>query len=729
MSQPINTRKLNESCDIVEVWKALAAGPLKKSGDHFLATCIRPQNHAHGDRNPSLVVGGRKNIAWCPVCNFYWNPLGLVAEIHFRIRQETMTSDIFYKSCAWLGQRFLGGYVPLKDGTEARADEIWKKNNEKHPAPMQNKKYIPLSAEPIGKPQLTINNTQLSPSFEALTKEAFELLHTYGLNNEIILSSKLGSYSHSSLGDGIVYPSTPENPRALKFKSIKRNEKGKRSCVFLSGDKTAAFGAHTLKKSDALVITGGEEKCLLLHQLGFPAVSPLFGEANLYDVQAEAIVKAAPSRVVLAMDADPAGKEGAARIARKLIQVGLPAERIASVSWDNFLLNKKNGYDLNDLFRDQGADAVNQLIASAPRLFPTLFCSPDAREECWNMADVEPMDIDWLWEPWIPCGMLTILTGDPNAGKTWLALQLCSIISKGYSFPDSETGYPSSSINHAFGVTSPTHHPQPATHGTPPACLPACLYLTYEDHLRATIKKRLNTMDADQSRILVPKNLDGGLRLDRPERIEALLREHHPRIIIFDPLTAALGERTNMNSAEEVTRLLTPIIKLAEAYNCAFLLIRHQSKADRDKVLDRGMGSIAFSGMARSEIMLGRDPEDPRERILFLIKCAEKEAQAISYRCDGSFEWCGLSDLSPQDLGKSTTSRQKTLTRDQAEQWLVSRLSQGPVMYSIIIEEASQLDDPISERTLRRVKDFLNIKSIRMTQGNNGKGGWYWALS
>jgi hypothetical protein len=65
------------------------------------------------------------------------------------------------------------------------------------------------------------------------------------------------------------------------------------------------------------------------------------------------------------------------------------------------------------------------------------------------------------------------------------------------------------------------------------------------------------------------------------------------------------------------------------------------------------MGSIAFSGMARSEILLGRNPEDLRERVLFLIKCSEREAQAISYRCDGFFEWCGLSDLTPQDLGKS----------------------------------------------------------------------------
>jgi hypothetical protein len=103
------------------------------------------------------------------------------------------------------------------------------------------------------------------------------------------------------------------------------------------------------------------------------------------------------------------------------------------------------------------------------------------------------------------------------------------------------------------------------------------------------------------------------------------------------------------------------------------------------------MGSIAFSGMARSELLLGRDSDDPRERVLFLIQCAEKEAQAISYRCDGSFEWCGLSDLTPGDLGKVET--------------------------------------PISLKTLKRVKKELGVESLRITEGNNGNGVWMWSLS
>jgi len=60
--------------------------------------------------------------------------------------------------------------------------------------------------------------------------------------------------------------------------------------------------------------------------------------------------------------------------------------------------------------------------------------------------------------------------------------------------------------------------------------------------------------------------------------------------------------------------------------------------------------------MARSEILLDRNPEDLSERVLFLIKCSEREAQAISYRCDGFFEWSGLSNLVPKDMSKGKKS-------------------------------------------------------------------------
>jgi len=707
----VDFNRLKDSCNILDVWRSLNLPEPVQKGANLKARCIRPQNHSHGDNDPSLVLGGKKNIAWCPVCDLYWDSITLVAEIAFGSPQESLQNDTYYKACVWLGKVFLNGRLPMKDGGWEDIADSSQINNP--PALKLRRDTQPPSFSRLGRD----SEGRPTPSFEPLTEKDIAFLNTYGLSQEIILSSKLGSYNHPTLGPGIIYPVPPENPRAFKFKSISRDEKGKRSCLFLEGDKTALFGEETIRTGQILVITGGEEKCLLLHQLGFPAVSTLFGEGSFYDNQAEKITSDHPSRVVLALDADNAGREGQNKIGRKLLDSGIPGEILFGVSWPGDL---PTGYDLNNLFQDKGADAVKSFIASAPKLTPTLFCSIDAREDCWEMDKIQAMDISWLWEPWIPRGMITILTGDPNSGKTWLALQICAIISKGYNFPDPETGFPPECrmLNSEFGINSAFQNPHSA------------IYITYEDNIRVTIKNRLDTMDCDQSNILIPKNLDGCLRLDRPDRIEALLRKYEPKVLIFDPLTAALGERTKMNAAEDVTRLLSPIVRLVESYNCALILIRHQAKADRDKVLDRGLGSIAFSGMARSEILLGRNPEDLSKRVLFLIKCSEREAQAIPYKCDGFFEWCGLSDLTPQDLGKAVGNKShQNTTKDQASEWLQALLADGPVMMNKILEQAEKHDPPFSLPTLKRVKKELGVESLRITEGNNGNGTWIWKLS
>jgi hypothetical protein len=59
----------------------------------------------------------KKNIAWCPVCDFHWNPLTLVIEIVFKTRGEDMPNEVFFKSCEFLAKVYLGGMLPMKDGS------------------------------------------------------------------------------------------------------------------------------------------------------------------------------------------------------------------------------------------------------------------------------------------------------------------------------------------------------------------------------------------------------------------------------------------------------------------------------------------------------------------------------------------------------------------------------------------------------------------------------------
>ena len=44
--------------------------------------------------------------------------------------------------------------------------------------------------------------------------------------------------------------------------------------------------------------------------------------------------------------------------------------------------------------------------------------------------------IEWAWDKWLPKGLLTILAGESGAGKSALALRLCSAFLRGDPWPD-----------------------------------------------------------------------------------------------------------------------------------------------------------------------------------------------------------------------------------------------------------------------------------------------------
>lgn len=51
------------------------------------------------------------------------------------------------------------------------------------------------------------------------------------------------------------------------------------------------------------------------------------------------------------------------------------------------------------------------------------------------MDGVQAEEVSWLWYPYIPLGKATNLEGDPGLGKSFIALTLCAIVSKGLLFP------------------------------------------------------------------------------------------------------------------------------------------------------------------------------------------------------------------------------------------------------------------------------------------------------
>ncbi|MEW5934471.1 MAG: AAA family ATPase, partial [Bacillota bacterium] len=203
-----------------------------------------------------------------------------------------------------------------------------------------------------------------------------------------------------------------------------------------------------------------------------------------------------------------------------------------------------------------------------------------------NVGDVAPEEVTWLWYPYLPRGKITLLEGDPGVGKSWLALALAAIVSRGWSFPGLD--------------------------GIPPegqAGEPADVLLLPEDGIADTVRNRLDSLGADARRVHVlagwrgrseeGQEVTGHVTLQDVAVLEEALARVRPALVVVDPIQQYLGE-VDAWRAEQVRPVLARVGELAARFRCAVLLIRHLSKAGKDRAIYRGLGSIDFSAAARS---------------------------------------------------------------------------------------------------------------------------------
>ena len=108
----------------------------------------------------------------------------------------------------------------------------------------------------------------------------------------------------------------------------------------------------------------------------------------------------------------------------------------------------KQGEDVSDWLQEHSASELLNVIKKTERWHPaapadntnavksgTLDVPQHApemlRPDLVCLADVEARAIEWLWEPYIPARMLTMISGDPGAGKTFLALAVAADLTRG----------------------------------------------------------------------------------------------------------------------------------------------------------------------------------------------------------------------------------------------------------------------------------------------------------
>lgn len=250
------------------------------------------------------------------------------------------------------------------------------------------------------------------------------------------------------------------------------------------------------------------------------------------------------------------------------------------------------------------------------------------------------------------------------------------------------------------------------------------IYQSAEDGLEDTIKPRLTEAGADQERVINIREDKRSLHL-LDSRIEKAIVQCDAKLLILDPLQGYLGERIDMNRANEIREVMKAIGQVAQRTGCAIVLVGHLNKATGMSSAYRGLGSIDFRAAARSVLVVGRLRKNKNIRVIVHDKSSlapEGKSLAFNLGNEDGFRWLdGYDEISAEDLLSGLSSQQETKTM-QAEEIIRTMLEDGAeIPGEEIIQAAARKQ--ISRRTVNEAK-----KNIAGIVSRKVGTKWMWSI-
>ena len=127
--------------------------------------------------------------------------------------------------------------------------------------------------------------------------------------------------------------------------------------------------------------------------------------------------------------------------------------------------------------------------------------------ETTTASDIQSKPINWLIEPYLPLGTVTVMFGDGGFGKSFATLAIAAAISNGTLLPGMDKPFPISDV----------------------------IIQNAENSWSTVIKPRLEMLKADCSKIHSINDIGKRLTLT-DDRIEAAVRKHNAKYVVIDPL-------------------------------------------------------------------------------------------------------------------------------------------------------------------------------------------------
>ena len=399
------------------------------------------------------------------------------------------------------------------------------------------------------------------------------------------------------------------------------------------------------------------------------------------------------------------------KLNNECIEAGMTAEEAFLLLWSSPWNKFKNRRGGKAQLRRELEKAIERKLESGPQEEEGL--EPEdlnGQFLSMSLADVKAEQIRWIWYPYLARGELTILEGDPDIGKSYLAQMV--------------------GLHLVDGKKLPSVKARPIVKGR-------VAYFDLENDPATVTKNRLTENHCrNMSRYYQdtrPFMIDDDEALDK---VYDALERVRPKLIVFDTINTYIG-RADTHKTSETHQAMSQFLEIAKRFDCSVMVLRHLTKSTKEKALYRGQGSIAFAGLARVVITIGIHPDEDDTRVMAVTKLnIAKKPLALTYqiielpdnlrRSDRSrFEWGNFVDLTSDDIVTVQPAKKGKGTRDsEIEEALNEILAEGP-MSKAAVERAIKARG-IHIKQAERIAKRIGI--IREVRGFGKKREATWGL-
>jgi len=239
-------------------------------------------------------------------------------------------------------------------------------------------------------------------------------------------------------------------------------------------------------------------------------------------------------------------------------------------------------------------EVIESILATRPGFHP----------EMTSLASIaaELPPIEWIWDGWIPRGMITVLGASQGSGKSFVVTDLAWRIVHNRGFPD----------------------------GAPVKRPGANIIYVDAEMVPQILNQRSQRYGMDRSKLFIMLPEPGEMiDLGKPryqDRLSEMTAVLNPELIIIDSLSSV--HTNGQNNVEDVRLLMSYLIRLAAWAGCGLVLVHHIRKppggAGRMMNFDMGMEDLSGTGFItqQARVVLGMhvvqtaqkfDPNGPRE--------------------------------------------------------------------------------------------------------------------